>query len=225
MIEDRDSGDGAEAQPHPVPAEPVQERSAELIPPVISEFQQVETRPPVLCDPPRPNPGGKFVRWIIVITLGGSLGLLLVLVAAYTRNFVNQDGAFTFGAGSRSQSSPLRLTNEAIEKELRQVIESQLSAFREGDYPAAYNYAAAGLKAQVTLPAFERMVKTSYPVIAQSRSAEFGVSLDNGREAVVNVSIKSRSGRAHEFQYILQREGTAWRIFGVREVRPEGTTA
>jgi len=229
MIEESDSEAGAEAQPHTVPAEPVPERNAESIPPLISEFrpegQRNEVIAPAPDQPRQKNPGSKLVRWIMVVTLGGSLGLLLVLLAAYTRNFMSQDGSPGFGGIGHPQSAPFRLTDGAIEKELRQVIESQLAAFREGDYPAAYNCAASGLKAHFTLPAFERMVKTSYPVIAQSRSAEFGVSLDNGREAVVSVTVIGRSGRIRHYEYILQREGVAWRIFGVKEARPEGTTA
>jgi hypothetical protein len=217
MIEDQESGNAAEPKPLPVPAETVPE--SKLIPPLLSEF-----RPGVQpgTDLTQNRRTRKSVRWTMVVTLGGSLGLLLFLAVSYTRNFMNPEGAP--GLGGSPQIVPFKLTERAVEKELREVIESQLSAFREGDYPTAYNYAASGLKAQITLPAFERMVKTSYPVIAQSRSAEFGVSLDNGHQALVNVTIVGRSGRARHYQYILEREGSIWRIFGVKEVRPEGTT-
>ena len=217
MIEDQESGDAAEPKPQPVPAEFLPE--LKWIPPLLSEFRpSVQRRP----DPLQELRAWKSVRWTMVLMLGGSLGILLFLAVSYTRNFMNPDGPP--GWGGSAQIAPFKLTKGAVEKELREVIESQLSAFREGDYPAAYNYAASGLKAQVTLPAFEQMVKTSYPVIAQSRSAEFGVSLDNGRQALVNVTVRGRAGRTRHYQYILEREGSIWRIFGVKEVRPEGMT-
>jgi len=112
-----------------------------------------------------------------------------------------------------------------MRKELKQIIKSQLTAFRDDDYVTAYTFSATGIKERYPLAAFERMVKTGYPAIAQFKSAEFGVVLDNGEEAVVNVEIEGESSRVVHYQYFLRKEIGGWKISGVSEVKPKGTVA
>ena len=116
----------------------------------------------------------------------------------------------------------LKPSLDAVKKEITSVVESQLAAFRTNDFKTAYTFAASGIKEQFPLAAFEGMVKNGYPVIAQSQSATFGVTLDDGEQAVVNVVIKGKSGKLGRFQYILIREGKQWKITGVTEQAPEG---
>jgi hypothetical protein len=66
------------------------------------------------------------------------------------------------------------------------------------------------------------MVKGNYPLIAQNRAAQFGVVLDNGDHALVNVTIIG-GGQTRHYQYLLQREKAGWRIAGVAEVKAVGT--
>jgi hypothetical protein len=172
-----------------------------------------------------PKPRSGFVRWISVVTLGCSLGLLLVFIVMSAR--VIKPGARTGVRvidNGRLNEAPFGLSEQPVEKELTKVIESQLAAFRNDDYTQAYAFAATALKAHVPLPVFERMVKRGYPLIAQSRSAQFGVIVDNGEQALVNATIYSESGRAAHFQYILLHEPTGWKITGVTEVKSKGTT-
>jgi hypothetical protein len=121
-----------------------------------------------------------------------------------------------------SQFSP----EESTKKELIRVVDSQLSAFRKNDYLKAYTYAAAGIRAHFSPTAFERMVRMGYPPIAQSRSADFGTTLDNGLQAVINVGITAGSGKAlYYYQYHLQREKSGWKISGVAPIRLKGSLA
>lgn len=98
------------------------------------------------------------------------------------------------------------------------VVESQFTAFRDGDYARAYSFAASGLQQQFNVAAFEKMVKDGYPVIAYWRAVSFGVVEDNGHEAVVLVSVQGRGGRTRFFRYLLVREANEWRINGVVEI-------
>ena len=79
------------------------------------------------------------------------------------------------------------------------------------------------MRAKVSLPAFERMVKHGYPALAHSQSAQFGMVLDNGDTAVANVTIVAVGGEVRHYQYLLQHELNGWKIFGVTEVKPAGT--
>jgi hypothetical protein len=119
---------------------------------------------------------------------------------------------------------PFGVSEEPVRAELLNVVDSQLTAFREDDYPKAYTFAASSLRAQLPLPAFEHMVKAGYHFITQSRSAQFGIILDNGDAAVVNVAISNHSGRVRQYQYLLQRERTGWKIFAVSQIKASGTT-
>jgi len=170
------------------------------------------------------NAGFNLVRWIMVVTLGCSLGLLLIFVVLATRPIPKDTVALPAIRRARVQEPVFELSNETMEGELRRVIESQLAAFRRNDFPRAYTYAADSLKDQISLPAFERMVRSGYPLLTRSRSAQFGAMLDNGEQAVVNVTVVGASGHMRHYRYMLLREGVNWRIFGVTEVNFAGMT-
>ena len=160
----------------------------------------------------------KLVRWLKIVATGCALGLLVVFVALL---FVKPPPK---QRSVREQPGPpVSLSEDAVRNELIQVIQGQLAAFRKNDYPKAYNYASTAIRTQVPLPAFERMVRTGFPVIAQSSSAEFGVILDNGRDAVVNVEIVGEGGRVIHYRYFLHQELVGWKITGVVRVPFEGT--
>lgn len=114
---------------------------------------------------------------------------------------------------------PLRRSSAEVRRQIIGVVESQFTAFRDGDYARAYSYAAAGLQQQFTVADFERMVKDGYPSIAYWRAVSFGEVVDNGREAAMLLSVQGRGGRTRSFRYLLIREGNAWRINGVTEVQ------
>jgi hypothetical protein len=171
------------------------------------------------------NSGFNLVRWLRVIMLGGVLGLAYVYISLFFWGPPEKAASIHSRTEGRDHpQAPFKFSGDQIEQELDRVIQAQLRAFRKDDYPKAYQYAASGLKAQLPLPAFERMVKSAYPLIARSRSEVFGVSIDNGDVAMVNVVIVGASGRVAHYQYLLRRERAGWRINGVAETRPQGIT-
>jgi hypothetical protein len=161
----------------------------------------------------------KTARWSKVLLLGCALGLLFVLIDLSVLNFLRNAGL----AGG-AQAAGFRLSDPPVKEELTTVINSQLAAFRKGDYAGAYNFAALGLRTRMSPAAFEQMMKDGYPQIAQSRDASFGVILDNGARAAVSVGIKSASGRMVHYQYLLTREPAGWRISGVTRITLRGMT-
>ncbi len=164
------------------------------------------------------NPGSKLLRWVKVILLGCALGLILVAADMAVWSLLVRAGRHT----NVRPGPPFSLSAEPVKLELVRVIGSQLSDFRRGDYAGAYAYADSDLQSQVTTNAFERIVKTGYPAIARSRSASFGVIVDNGEEALVTVGIMAESGRLIQYRYLLRHEQSGWRISGVFRVPPQG---
>ncbi len=110
-----------------------------------------------------------------------------------------------------------------IKDSLHAVISGQLAAFRKGDFATAYGFADRDIKVQFPLERFEQMVKTGYPLIAHSVSEKFGLTFDNGDEAVVNVRVAGAGDESTSYQYMLRRDGEAWRITGVVLLKDQTT--
>ena len=163
------------------------------------------------------------LRWLMLVVLGCILGLTLALVTALILRAQMENMDVPVPVVRQVRHAPVRLSDDPSRNELIQVIQGQLAAFRKDDYPKAYYFAASSIKDQVPLPAFERMVRAGYPVIARSSSAEFGVILDNSDQALVNVGIVSESGKVIHYRYFLQHERSGWKITGVVRVPFEGT--
>jgi hypothetical protein len=166
------------------------------------------------------NPDSRMLRWLKVVVLGFTLGLLLVAINLALWSFFLR----AYPPGRTRSAQLFQLSADPVKQQLVGVINSQLSAFRKGDFAVAYGFADSALRAQVPPATFQHMVESAYPAIARSRSASFGVILDNGDEAVVNVGITSQSGRTLQYRYVLRREPAGWRISGVIRIRAEGTT-
>lgn len=114
-------------------------------------------------------------------------------------------------------------SGQPIKDALRTVITSQLDAFRHDDYAAAYRVSHAEFQDHMTVQTFERMVRLGYPAIAHSTSARFGLAMDNGDDAVINVRIYSANAEPIDYRYILRRDGESWRITGVTLLKDETT--
>jgi hypothetical protein len=118
--------------------------------------------------------------------------------------------SLAFGADAAPSTAEMK-------DKLHAVIRQQLEAFRQNDYEKAYVFATDGIRSQFPLSAFEKMVRTGYPLIAHSTEVVFGIALDDGERAVVSVRITAGSESAL-YQYLLERNGDEWRIAGVEKV-------
>ena len=92
----------------------------------------------------------------------------------------------------------------------------QLDAFRRNDYDTAYTFASAEIHSVFTREAFERMVKTGYPEIADSTRAHVASTRaePNGRVYLV-LKIRGANGQHVEAVYEMVHEAGAWKINGV----------
>jgi hypothetical protein len=92
----------------------------------------------------------------------------------------------------------------------------QLEAFRRGDYDLAYTFASTEIQSLFDRPAFERMVKSGYPEIADSaraRVVERRVAPDG--HVFLLLKIHGANGRHVEALYDMVWEAGVWRINGV----------
>jgi VCBS repeat-containing protein len=130
-----------------------------------------------------------------------------------------------FGDQARGADPKLKLSRDVVKKDITAVIESQLAAFRANDFARAFTFAATSIKDHFSFEQFQDMVKRGYPSIAKSKSANFGVALDDGQQAVVDVSVKGDDDKAIRYEYMLVMEDGKWRITGVLQKASSGDEA
>jgi hypothetical protein len=157
------------------------------------------------------------------------IGLLGVVIFLQVRARAKLPGEARATEASRTGPSappvvPLKLSKEPQRKEFIEVIEQQLAAFRTNDYAKAHTFAAAGIAEQYPVSAFQEMVKVGYPEIANSQPATFGMALDNGEEALVEVEVKASNGAVSGYRYLLKHEMSGWKINGVLQLRTTEAT-
>ncbi len=92
----------------------------------------------------------------------------------------------------------------------------QLEAFRRDDFEAAYALASREVRKIFDRAAFERMVRSGYPEIAQSAAADVEASRQTGDGQVyLRLRIRGANGRSVEAVYEMVREGRDWKVNGV----------
>lgn len=143
----------------------------------------------------------------------GRLGLLMALIFAGV-------GAHAAESGAPKASKP------AVRAEIVAVIEGQLAAFRASEIGKAYAYAATGLRLQMPVQSFARLVRDGYPEIWANTRAEFGLVRDDGRRATLTVRVFARDKTSAAYDYVMLKEGEVWLIAGVlrHETRGEKGT-
>jgi hypothetical protein len=101
-------------------------------------------------------------------------------------------------------------------KEATEPVIRQLEAFRRGDFDTAYTFASSEIKEQFSRPAFEQMVKTGYPEIAESTFATIAASaVAPDGHVYLSVKVRGANGNSIEAFYELVLEGGQWKINGV----------
>jgi hypothetical protein len=124
---------------------------------------------------------------------------------------------------SASAAEPMRASKPEVKKEIVAVIDAQLAAFRKGDLPKAYTYAAGDLRAEKSLPIFTAIVKENYPEIWANLRAEYGIARDSGTRATITVQVYAKDHDA-AYDFTLSKESGGWRIYGVDRHEPRRKT-
>ena len=114
-------------------------------------------------------------------------------------------------AGAQSGSDG---ANEAA---IRQVIESQLSAFQRDDGAEAYSYAAPGIQRKFrNAEIFMQMVRSGYPAVYRPREVEFRGLRQRGTTLQQEVLFVGPDGEPVMALYSMEQQADgSWRIAGV----------
>ncbi len=110
-----------------------------------------------------------------------------------------------------------------------EAIDGQLTAFAEGDFAGALDFASDGFRAGLDPEAFEALIEDGYPVAADAaehRSRECRQPEPEAAEVLVEVT--ADDGTRGELVYLMVEEEGAWRIAGAvdpdADDPPDGTT-
>ena len=107
---------------------------------------------------------------------------------------------------------------------IRQVIASQIDAFRHGDAHAAFSYAAPDIRSRFGDEAtFMAMARAGYQPVTDPQSYAFGtIEEGQGGEPVQHVELTAADGTVTTALYTMQHEpdGT-WRVAACALLRPE----
>lgn len=97
------------------------------------------------------------------------------------------------------------------------VISAQIAAFLRDDGPAAYAFAAPGIRALFpTVEGFMRMVRSGYAPVHRPQAVRFAETVVENGEVVQRVLLRGPDGRAHLALYTMERQPDgSWKIAAV----------
>ena len=108
---------------------------------------------------------------------------------------------------------------------VRYTISSQIDAFKDNDVKKAYTFAAPNIQAQFPNPdIFGLMVRNGYPIIWKPKTYKFTTFKDLGNSCIQRVLFQSYNGSIKSYDYILEKNGTLWKIAGVLTIKSADET-
>jgi hypothetical protein len=110
-------------------------------------------------------------------------------------------------------------------RELYDLAEKQIEAFRNDDFPMAYSYAASGIREKFPLLQFKEMVCQTYPHLAHSERLNFGKAQYIAQTRASAMIYVSHGSASTPMIYAFVKENGAWKIEGVQMLRGNLQTA
>ena len=105
---------------------------------------------------------------------------------------------------------------DAAERPIRDVISSQIEAFRLDDFTLAFDYASPTIRGMFGSPErFGRMVRDGYPMVHRPDTLRFGDLREERGLLWQRVIVTDAGGRMHLLDYQMIETGQGWRINGV----------
>lgn len=124
-------------------------------------------------------------------------------------------------------SAAARAQSDADRAAIKQVIASQIMAFRQDDAAAAYSYAAPSIRMMFPSPeVFMEMVRAGYGAVYRPQSFDFGPLDTSDGQLVQPVRLVGPDGQPMVALYVMEQQpGGEWKIAGVYMLKGTGETA
>ena len=116
---------------------------------------------------------------------------------------------------------------QAQQDDIRDVISSQIDAFKVDDFETAFTFAAPSIQNLFQTPEnFGRMVSNGYPMVWRPADVTYlDLRIEDGAGVFQDVQIVDGNGDVHLLEYRMQQIGERWRISGVRLLEAPGVAA
>ena len=119
-------------------------------------------------------------------------------------------------------SSPIFAQNKDIEN----VISSQIEAFKQDDFAKAFSYASPMIKGMFgTSDRFGMMVRQGYPMVWRPADVTVQEQEMRGPLTYQKVLIRDKDGVFHTLEYEMLPTDSGWQINGVQYIRPPAVAA
>jgi len=110
-------------------------------------------------------------------------------------------------------------SNPETRKAVIDVLAKQLNAIRAEAFNQAYQHASIGIREQIPLSEFERMVRKQFEPMLQYERLEISEVYDDGEQALVRARLSSDGVPIAIYSYVMALEENQWHVGGVL---PEG---
>lgn len=102
-------------------------------------------------------------------------------------------------------------------EEIRDTIDAQIEALRQGDFAGAFGYASAGIHRQFgTVENFEAMLKGGYPMVIAPRERFYMQQRREASRRVQPVQMEDDAGQLFTLEYLMVNTPAGWKIDAVR---------
>ncbi len=160
------------------------------------------------------------IHWVFKETLGvfillGAIVYLPVIISDYTSPKV-----MPFRPKSPRQEAVRVFPSDAATRNaVVDVLAKQLNAIRNEKFDEAYQHASEGIRQQIPLTEFERMVRIQFEPMLKYEKLEISEVYDDGTQALVRARLSIQGTPVAIYSYVMALEENQWRVGGVL---PEG---
>jgi hypothetical protein len=115
---------------------------------------------------------------------------------------------------------------EAQQDDIRDVITSQIEAFKLDDFATAFTFAHPNIQRIFRTPEnFGRMVTQGYPMVWRPEDVDYLDLRSDGGRTLQDVRITDAQGRVFLLEYTMAQTPMGWRIAGVRILEADALSA
>jgi hypothetical protein len=115
---------------------------------------------------------------------------------------------------------PMKPVDPATQRALEKVAGGQVEALSRSDFSAALSFSAEDYRRTSSPDSFRSMILGGYRPLTQARRKTFRSALGNGIMVLLPLTVTDPAGLKSEFQYVLTKGPTGWRIVGCSPMGP-----
>lgn len=156
------------------------------------------------------------IHWTFKETIGtllllGAVIYLPVLISDYTSPKVMPFRP----KAPRQQTIKVFPSDPPTRRAVMDVLAKQLNAIRSEQFDEAYQSASFGIRSQIPLTEFERMIRIQFEPMLRYEQLEFSEVYDDGSQALVRARLSMEGRPTAVYSYVMALEENQWRVGGV----------